>query len=65
MINGISKGLYIFMKGVNTKSLSIGSILRTKINIKSLIKINEELEKLKIAQKYGAFPISTHLVFAR
>ncbi len=51
------------MKGVNTKPLGIGSIFRTKINVnlgtsESLIKINEELEKLKIAQKYGADTIS-------
>ena len=63
LLNEVAKGRAIIMKNNNAKSLGIGSILRTKINVNlgtssSIQDENLELKKLIIAQKYGADTIS-------
>ncbi|MFX1299194.1 MAG: phosphomethylpyrimidine synthase ThiC, partial [Promethearchaeota archaeon] len=63
ILKRISKGQAVIMKRLNGKHVGIGLPLRTKINVNlgtssSTIDVNNELEKVKIAQKYGADTIS-------
>ncbi len=63
LLKRILKGQAIIMKRVNCKSLGIGSSFRTKINVNigtspSTINIENELEKVSVAQKYGADTLS-------
>ena len=59
----ISKGKLVLMNGNNVNPLGIGFPLRTKINVNlgtssSTIDTEEEMEKVRIAQKYGADTLS-------
>ena len=59
----VAKGHGVIMKGNASNPCGIGSIFRTKINVNigtsvSLIKIDDEIEKALIAQKYGADTLS-------
>ena len=63
ILKSVSRGQSVIMKKEKCKSLGIGSIFRTKINVNlgtssATINLSEELEKVKIAQKYGADTIS-------
>ncbi|MFX1354617.1 MAG: phosphomethylpyrimidine synthase ThiC [Promethearchaeota archaeon] len=63
VMKSISKGQSVIMKRRNQIPLGIGLHFRTKINVNigtstSLINLNEEIEKVRIAQKYGADTIS-------
>ena len=63
ILKRISKGQAVIMKRVNGKHVGIGMPLRTKINVNlgtssSTIDVNNELEKVKIAQKFGADTLS-------
>ncbi|MHA1381986.1 MAG: phosphomethylpyrimidine synthase ThiC [Candidatus Helarchaeota archaeon] len=63
IMNGIAKGQVVIMKHVNFKSLGIGFLFKTKINVNIGTSscntgINDEIEKVRIAQKYGANTIS-------
>lgn len=59
----VSKGSAVIIQRRNNKPLAIGYPFRTKINVNigtstSLTNIDEEIEKAKIAEKYGADTIS-------
>jgi len=59
----ISKGEVVVMKRNNVKPVGIGYPLRTKINVNlgtssSAVNVDEELQKVEIAQKYGTDTIS-------
>jgi len=59
----ISKGQVVIMKRKKYKPLGIGSLFRTKINVNigtstSIIKVDDEIEKSRIAQKFGADTLS-------
>jgi len=59
----ISKGLAVVIQRKNNRPLGIGFPFRTKINVNigtstSLANIDEEIEKVKIAEKFGADTIS-------
>jgi phosphomethylpyrimidine synthase len=63
IVKEISKGQMVIMKRLNCTPLGIGISLRTKINVNigtssSTINIDDEIEKIRIAQKYGADTIS-------
>ncbi len=63
LMKKISKGEVVIMKRDNYQPVGIGNPLRTKINVNlgtssSAINIDEEFQKVKIAQKYGADTIS-------
>jgi len=63
ILKRISKGQAVIMKRLNGRHVGIGLPLRTKINVNlgtssSTVDVNNELEKVKIAQKYGADTIS-------
>ncbi|NHJ25217.1 MAG: phosphomethylpyrimidine synthase ThiC [Candidatus Lokiarchaeota archaeon] len=63
LMKRIIKGHAIIMTRPNCDPIGIGSVFTTKINVNlgtsdSKVDINEELEKVKIAQKYGAHTIS-------
>ncbi len=63
IVKGISKGQIVIMNRKNCKPLGIGVSLRTKINVNmgtssSKIVLDDEIEKIKVAQKYGADTIS-------
>lgn len=59
----ISRGQAVILKRFNTKPIGIGLPFRTKINVNigtstSLANVDTELEKVKIAEKFGADTIS-------
>ena len=59
----VSKGSAVVIQRKNNKPLAIGFPFRTKINVNmgtstSLTNIDEEIEKVKIAEKFGADTIS-------
>ncbi len=63
LMKRISKGEVVIMKRENHQPVGIGYPLRTKINVNlgtssSAINIDEEYQKVEIAQKYGADTIS-------
>jgi len=63
LLKAVSNGQAVIMKRKDSHPLGIGYPLRTKINVNlgtssASINIEEELEKVKIAQKYGADTIS-------
>ncbi len=63
IIKTISKGQAIILKRINSKPVGIGFPFRTKINVNmgtstSLVNIDTELEKVKIAEKFGADTLS-------
>jgi phosphomethylpyrimidine synthase len=63
VIKNISKGQAVIIKRKGHTPLAIGSTFRTKINVNigtstTLVKIEEEIEKIKVAEKYGADTIS-------
>ncbi len=63
IMRGISKGEIVIMKRDSNNPLGIGFPLRTKINVNlgtssSTINTENEMEKVKIAQKYGADTLS-------
>ena len=63
VIKNVSKGRIAIMKREDCQPVGIGYPLRTKINVNlgtssSAINIDEELQKVEIAQKYGADTIS-------
>ena len=63
VIRNVSKGIIAIMKRENYQPVGIGYPLRTKINVNlgtssSAINIDEEFQKVEIAQKYGADTIS-------
>ena len=63
VIKNVSKGRIAIMKRDNCQPVGIGYPLRTKINVNlgtssSAINIDEEFQKVEIAQKYGADTIS-------
>jgi len=63
ILKGISKGRVVIMRRQGFNPIGIGYPLRTKINVNlgtssSKINIDEEFEKVKIAQKHGADTIS-------
>ncbi len=63
ILKRISKGQVVIMKRVGGKHVGIGMPLRTKINVNlgtssSTIDVDNELEKAKIAQKFGADTLS-------
>lgn len=63
VLKSISKGQSVIMKRANSKPLGIGQLFRTKINVNigtssSTININNEIEKVRIAHKYGADTLS-------
>ncbi|NHI93496.1 MAG: phosphomethylpyrimidine synthase ThiC [Candidatus Lokiarchaeota archaeon] len=63
LLKEISKGRAIIMKRKNFKAIGIGSPFRTKINVNigtssSIINLDNEIEKVKIAHKYGADTLS-------
>jgi len=63
ILKSIAKGHVVIMKGNDSNPCGIGSLFRTKINVNigtstSLIKIDDEIEKALIAQKYGADTLS-------
>lgn len=63
IIKLISKGQVVIMKRLNCKPLGIGNSLKTKINVNigtssSTINLEDEIKKIKVAQKYGANTIS-------
>lgn len=63
ILKSIAKGYVVIIKGNDSNPCGIGSLFRTKINVNigtstSLIKIDDEIEKALIAQKYGADTLS-------
>ena len=63
IMKGVSKGELVIMKRNGVNPLGIGFPLRTKINVNlgtssSIIDTEEEMEKVRIAQKYGADTLS-------
>jgi phosphomethylpyrimidine synthase len=63
VIKNVSKGRIAIMKREDCQPVGIGYPLRTKINVNlgtssSAINIDEEFQKVEIAQKYGADTIS-------
>ncbi len=63
LLKAISSGQAVIMKRADAHPVGIGTPLRTKINVNlgtssASINIEEELEKVKIAQKFGADTIS-------
>jgi phosphomethylpyrimidine synthase len=63
IIKTISKGQTVILKRINSKPVGIGFPFRTKINVNmgtstSLVNIDTELEKVKIAEKFGADTLS-------
>ena len=63
LLKTISSGQTVIMKRADSHPVGIGAPLRTKINVNlgtssSSINIEDELEKVKIAQKFGADTIS-------
>ncbi|GAH14162.1 unnamed protein product, partial [marine sediment metagenome] len=63
IFKAVSKGSAVVMQRKNYKPLGIGYPFRTKINVNigtstSLANIDEEIEKVKIAEKFGADTIS-------
>jgi phosphomethylpyrimidine synthase len=63
ILKGVSKGRIVIMKREGFNPIGIGYPLKTKINVNlgtssSKINIDEEFEKVKLAQKYGADTIS-------
>ena len=63
VIKAISKGTAVVIQRKNNKPLAIGFPFRTKINVNigsstSLANIDKEIEKVKIAEKFGADTIS-------
>jgi len=63
IMRSISKGKLVLMNRNNVNPLGIGFPLRTKINVNlgtssSTIDTEEEMEKVRIAQKYGADTLS-------
>ncbi|MFW9771794.1 MAG: phosphomethylpyrimidine synthase ThiC [Promethearchaeota archaeon] len=63
IMKSISKGQSVIMKRKDHLPLGIGMPFRTKINVNigtsaSLVELDEEIEKVKVAQKYGADTIS-------
>jgi phosphomethylpyrimidine synthase len=62
-LRSISKGSAVVIQRKNQEPVGIGFPFRTKINVNigtstSLANIDEELEKVKVAEKYGADTIS-------
>ncbi|MFW9879343.1 MAG: phosphomethylpyrimidine synthase ThiC [Candidatus Thorarchaeota archaeon] len=63
IFKAISKGSIVVIQRKNNRPVGIGFPFRTKINVNigtstSLVNIDEELEKVKIAEKFGADTIS-------
>lgn len=63
VLKAVSKGQAVIINRPNNKPIGIGLPFRTKINVNigtstSLINIDEELKKLKVAEKFGADTIS-------
>lgn len=63
VLKSISKGQSVIIKRINHKPLAIGLPFRTKINVNigtsnSIVKVDDELEKVKVAEKYGADTLS-------
>ena len=63
VIKAVSKGTAVVIQRKNNKPLAIGFPFRTKINVNigtssSLANIDKEIEKVKIAEKFGADTIS-------
>ncbi|MHA1916593.1 MAG: phosphomethylpyrimidine synthase ThiC, partial [Promethearchaeota archaeon] len=63
VIKAISKGSAVVIQRTNSKAVGIGYPFRTKINVNlgtssSIADIDEELKKVKVAEKFGADTIS-------
>lgn len=63
VMKDISSGQLVIMKSLNCKSLGIGRSLRTKINVNlgtssSKFNIDDEINKVRIAQEFGADTLS-------
>ena len=63
ILKAVSKGQAVIIKRVNSKPVGIGFPFRTKINVNigtstSLANVDTELEKVRIAEKFGADTIS-------
>ncbi len=63
VIKAISKGSAVVIQRANSKAVGIGYPFRTKINVNlgtssSIADIDEEIKKVKVAEKFGADTIS-------
>ncbi|MFW9829551.1 MAG: phosphomethylpyrimidine synthase ThiC, partial [Candidatus Thorarchaeota archaeon] len=63
ILKAISKGQAVIVKRKNSKPVAIGFPFRTKINVNigtstSLANVDSEIEKVKIAEKFGADTVS-------
>ena len=61
--NSISKGQTVIIKRLNKRPVAVGNLFSTKINVNigtstTSVDVNKELEKVRVAEKYGANTIS-------
>ena len=63
ILKAVSKGQAVIIKRINNKPVGIGFPFRTKINVNigtstSLVNVDTELEKVKVAEKFGTDTLS-------